>query len=223
LPFLSAFRAPARMILFAFVGLAVLLALSFRRLAQPDFHVAVKYIFAVAFLCFFSWEMALWSIGRWTTNLDTGGVYAALKQNSDGAAVLELPLAIKKTGDISINVQAHMLYQPAHGHPLVVGRPSRHTQACLNLCENTDYLYELTHPQAILELYSNPLLAGRLRVLLRDGRSILRKNGIGYVVFHGDDQFFTEDLKSNVKRFLLESLGPEDVRDGKSRLLFKIY
>ncbi len=223
IPFVGMFRAPSRMILFASLGAAVLVALAYRTVSPPGSHWVKAYFVPVLFVGVYSWEMGLTSIGQWATVMHTDGVYDELKTNRDAGAVLEVPVSIEKTGDISLTVQLHMLYQPVHGRPLVVGRPSRHTRTSLTACENTEYLYELTHPQTIFELYSNPALADRLRLLMRDGRPVLRTMGIKYVVFHGEDHLFSDEVKTAVKRFLRDSLGQEMMSDDQSRLLFKVF
>jgi len=190
IPVLSSFRVPSRLILLAWMGAAILAAISFKTLVYPMKTRSRKYIVFVFILVAYSWEMGLGSINSWTTSLNSGRAYQFIKKAPGKGGILELPVSINKKGDISINAQSFMLHQPLHEKPLVLGRPHRHTGGSLVFCETVDFVYELTHPVVISNLYTDPKLKDRRDLLKMEGRKILRKNNIDFVLLHTRNRFF---------------------------------
>ena len=190
LPWLSQLRAPARMIALTWVSASVLAAVSFQALTRRR-AAAWRWIAAVLLAGAFSTELALWVLGRESVYLEEGAAYQALRADPAPGAVLELPLAISVSGEVSVNAERYMLQQPLHGRPLVVGRPARYTWDSLSFCEDTPYLFELTHPAALQAWLDQP--RARRDAALRQGLSAMRKAGIRYVLLHTGDRFFGED------------------------------
>lgn len=221
-PFLGLLREPARLIVLSHLALAVLAAIAFQELARRTRQGWMKTGLLALFAAGYAWEMGLSVVGGAYSKLDRGGAHAALANEGSGA-VLELPAAIFNQGDVTINVQEYMLYQPLHRHPLVLGRPPRHTRESLAFCETTDFVYELTHPRVLPALYASSALGSRLASLRRDGRGILKKHGIRYVLFHSRDGFFPEAEKNATARLLTDALGRPALIDGDGVMLFKAY
>jgi hypothetical protein len=223
IPFLNMYRSPSRMILLTSTGLAVLTALAFQRICGLIKRDAWKYVLLFLLVGAYSWEMGLYAIGKNFTPLDVGPAYQQLAQDNGPGAVLELPVAINSQGEVSINAQLYMLTQPLHGKPLVAARPSRHTWDSLAFCENTDFVYELTHPSSIQALRSDPRLRDRLATLAKEGTSVLAKNHIQYVVFHNEDNFFSDRVKTDYRWFLETVLGPPTIKDENGVELFRVF
>jgi hypothetical protein len=116
-----------------------------------------------------------------------------------------------------------MLYQPVHGRPLVLGRPSRHTVESLSFCQNQDFVFELTHPWVISSLYSDPKFLERLKNIQCHGREILEKNRIRHVIFHLDDRLFNSKVKEGYLRLLQDVLGPPASQEGNALVVFEVY
>jgi hypothetical protein len=222
LPFFGLFRSPARMILLTWTGVSVLAALSFEALGRLLPNSTLRRAALLAVLFSFSWEMGLSAIGKIATPLREGGVYLFLQNERSDGGLLELPAAVNGEGDISLNVQEHMLVQPLHGWPLVVGRPSRHTRESLHALLNGEFLYELVHPHTLRQLYQDPALRTRLTDLQKRGPSLLEKLHIQYVIFHSEDAFFSMEIKNHLESFLNGSLGRPIVVDPDGRRLYKV-
>lgn len=208
LPVAGSLRAPARLIMLAWVCAAVLAAFALRELwrrleGRPARRAAAAALLAGAFC----WESALWKAGTWWGPVPSGGAYAFLAADPRPGAVLELPAAIGSQGDVSINVQLFMLAQPLHGRPLTLGRPPRHTWESLRACLETDALFELTHPATLAPLYSDPRLTARRDALRRGGRAALAGAGVGFVVLHARDPIFSDAVIADARRFLEDLLG----------------
>jgi len=223
LPLFENFRNPSRMILLTWISVSLLSALGFKKMVGKIKVSSSRNLLLVAILLFYSWEMGLFGIGRLVTPLHGGDIYQTIKEDDSEFGVLELPAFIKKNGDVSINVQHHMMTQPLHGKPLVLGRPGRHTKESLIFTQTTDTVYELTHPHTLIQLYENPDLKKRREVLKKNSRGVLKTNKIKYIVFHQKGKIFSEKTKNLYKRFLKESLGQPALEDPFGRLLFQIY
>lgn len=223
LPLLGVFRGPSRMILLATVGWSVLVAVSFAEIRRSIKGRRLPMGLLGLLLCIYSWEMGLGSIGGWATPVRSGGVYERLSEDKTSAAVLELPVGITGAGDVTVNAQEFMLHQPLHGKPLVVGRPTRQSRRSLHFCENTDVVYELTHPHVLAGLYERKDLRGRLAQLKRTGREVLREHKIRYVLFHENDSFFSARIMKRYSRFLDDVLGPAQMRDDTGLRMYRIY
>ena len=194
LPIFDNFRAPSRFILLAWTGAAVLAAVSLKALLSSIKVKSTRIFLFIIVILGYSWEMGLGSINGWTTPLNDGKAYQFLKTDPGQGGVLEVPVAVNKQGDISINAQAFMLHQPIHEKPLVLGRPPRQTKRSLEFIESTDFVYELTHPAAIRSLYSDPKLKARRDLLIREGRQRLQKNKIDFVLLHTRNRFFSKEI-----------------------------
>ncbi|MBI2362525.1 MAG: hypothetical protein HYV15_03980, partial [Elusimicrobia bacterium] len=163
----------------------------------------------------FAWELGLGEAGGWWTEVPRGGAYAALRSDPRPGAVLELPAAIGPAGDVSIDVQPYMLAQPLHGRALVLGRPPRHTWDALRFCLGTDVVYEATHPAVLRARYAQPRLRPRLESLRRGGRAALARGGVAFVLLHGSDPLFSDEVVADYRRFLGDVLGaPAFVDEG---------
>ncbi len=222
LPYLGLLRAPSRLIVLAFAALAMLAGVAFSDLTRRARNPYGKMALLVLLLCTYSWEMGLSVVGRSLTPLQWGAAYRLLSEDPSPGAVLELPAAIYNHGDITVNVQEYMLYQPRHHRPLVLGRPPRHTASSLFFCESTEFVYELTHPHVISILYARPELVGRRNRILQMGRGILRRNGIRYVLFHSREDFFSEGIRDDYARLLRDALGPPLLEDETGIWVFRV-
>lgn len=221
LPLVSSLRAPARLVMLAWLAAAVLAAFAVR--ALWDRHKPLPRAALLTALAFaFAWELALPQAGRWWTELPVGGAYAALRRDSRPGAVLELPAAVGPAGDVSVNVQPAMLAQPLHGRALVLGRPPRHTWDSLKTCLNTDVLFEATHPAVLRALYADPALRGRLDALRRGGREALRRVGVGFVLVRARDPLFSDEVTADVRRFVGDVLGPPDLVDADGTAVYAV-
>lgn len=223
LPFLSLLREPARLIVLSALALAVLSAIAFKEASRRLPGAWAKTGLLVLLLAGYSWEMGLSAVGGAFVALNRTGAHAALARDDSPGAVLELPGAVFNRGDVTVNVQEYMLYQPLHRRPLVLGRPPRHTRDSLVFLESTDFVYELTHPHVLPALYASPALRPRLESLRRNARAILEKNGIRYVLFHSRDAFFPEAEKSGTLRLLTDALGVPSATDQDGIMLFKVF
>jgi hypothetical protein len=167
--------------------------------------------------------MGVASAAKVATPLDRGPIYAALRADVSDGAVLELPAAIGRNGEVTLNVQEFMLHQPLHEKPLVVGRPPRHRRASVAFCEETDVVYELTHPWTLGPLAADPTLKARRRWLVAQGRSILTSHRIRYIVFHANDDFFPLSERQAYARFLNDALGRPAIVQPNGTVLFRIF
>lgn len=222
IPFLGLLREPARLIVLSSLALSVLAAIAFLELSGRLRRDWMRTGLLAAFAAAYAWEMGLSSVGGAYSRLNREGAHAVLAGEGLPGAVLELPAAIFK-GDVTINVQEYMLYQPLHRRPLVLGRPPRHTRESLAFCETTDFVYELTHPRVLPALYASPALKPRLEALRRTGPGILKRHSIRYVLFHSRDGFFPEAEKNGALRLLTDALGGPALVDGDGVMLFKAY
>jgi len=223
LPILGSFRAPSRLILLTWLGVSVLAGVIIKDFLGKGQTQPFKICILAAILTLFSWEMGLSTFHRWGTKIEMGQAYQMVKNDQSEGAIFELPIAIHKSGDISINAQKYLLQQPFHQKPLVLGRPPRHTEASLSFCQNTDFVYELTHPHVIPSLNSDPKLKARLEIIQLKGRDILKENKIRYVLYHTRDPFFSSSLMEETVRFIKSVLGPPLLEDEEGILLFKVY
>ncbi|MCG3205129.1 MAG: hypothetical protein KCHDKBKB_01847 [Elusimicrobia bacterium] len=222
IPFSNIFRSPARLVHISWLGIAVLAGMSFSCVANSYFKTRTgQSVFCFIFLMIYSWEMGLHRVGNIYTTLLENSSVEYLKNDPNAGAVLDLPAMILKSGDISLNVQRAMLYQPLHGRPLVVGRGSRHTQTSLSFCENTEVIYELTHPFVLVELYRQTMLENHRKKLIDQARSIFLENNIRYIILRKDDQTFGVEVLALYEKFLRESLGNPSFEAGEI-LIFKI-
>lgn len=214
LPLAASLRAPARLVMLAWLAAAVLAAFAIRALwdaleRRPVSRAALLAALAAGF----SWELALPQAGTWWTELPSGGAYETLRRDPRPGAVLELPAAVGPAGDVSVNVQPAMLAQPLHGRPLVLGRPPRHTRDSLKTCLNTDVLYETTHPAVLRALTTDPALAGRLGTLRSGGREALRRAGVGFILLRARDPLFSEEVVADTRRLLDAVFGAPELVD----------
>lgn len=223
LPFVGLLREPARLIVLGSLAASALTALAFDGVSRRLGGERERWALAAAFAALYAWEMGLPAVGAACVPFESGGAYAALARDPAPGAVLELPAAIFGPGDVTINVQEYMLYQPLHGRPLVLGRPPRHARESLEFCETTPIVYELTHPGVLSALYSAPGLRKRLESLKRDGRETLARGGIRYVLFHSRDRFFPDAEKEGTLRLLADALGAPAMTDERGRMLFRTY
>jgi len=141
-------------------------------------------------------------------------IYQALRDDRSGAAVLELPDYYDQAGDLFVFGQRYMLFQVYHGHPMVLGYPSRYLASSLAFTENTPYLRELTHPWMLSALRED---AGARR-LAEDGARILSRAGIGFVVLHGESIGVDAAAAARLREWLDAGLGPPVLTDGPDRL-----
>jgi len=222
-PILGAFRTPSRFILLWWVGASVLAAIAMKDLLNRIPKKGLKIAFSLGLFLIFGWEMGLSKIGNWFMVIEGGEAYEILKRDKSSFGVLEVPVAVGKRGDISINAQTFMLHQPLHGKPLIVARPPRHTKKSLSFCEETDVVYELTHPHAIRKIYSDPRLKDRLDFLRGNGKAILEKNKVKYILFHTRDRFFNQRVHEDYFEFISDVLGEPLLKDKFGIHIYKVY
>lgn len=223
LPLAGSLRAPARLVTLAWVAAAVFAAFAVRGLwealaPRPKARAALLAALAAGF----AWELALPQAGSWWAEVPRGGAYEALRRDPRPGAVLELPAAIGKDGDVSVDVQPYMLAQPLHGRALVLGRPPRHTWDSLRFCLNTDVVYEATHPAVLRALKDDPRLAGRRLALRRGGRDALARGGVAFVLLHPQDPLFSEEVVADYRAFLGDVLGPPSFVDGRGVAVYDV-
>lgn len=223
LPLAASLRAPARLVMLAWLAAAVLAAFAFRALwdALAD-RPRPRAALAAALAAAFAWELALPQAGTWWTELPAGGAYEALRRDARPGAVLELPAAVGAAGDVSVNVQPAMLAQPLHGRALVLGRPPRHTWDALKTCLNTDVLYEATHPAVLRALTTGPALKGRLETLRRGGREALRRAGVGFILLKPRDPLFSAEVVADTRRLLDAVLGGPELVDADGVAVYAV-
>jgi hypothetical protein len=222
LPLLDMFRTPSRLIVLSWLSIGVLVSISFVHLNASFRKPVYKWLMLLLFVSFYSWEMGLSQLGKISTPLNVGEAYKTIGTDPLNNAVLELPVAVDKKGEVTINAQIYMLKQPIHGKPLVVGRPSRHTLNSLSFLEKTDFVYELTHPHTLVALYSNPQYKERLAMIKKDGKNILQRSGIQFVTLHTEDHFFSEDVIKRYEQFLEDILGKPVLEDEFGVILYRI-
>ncbi len=219
LPVFEMFRVPSRMILLTWLGVSVLSGVVFSRIDSLLKRSWTKLILLVVIIGAFSWEMGVMATGDMFATVHNGLIYQRLKSDPVPGAVLELPVAINRSTGVSLNAEKFMLYQPLHNRPLVVGRPARYSEASLSFCNGTDFVYELTHPITISQLYS---MTDRFQQLKSTGRDILKENGIRFVLFHRKDRFFSDKTNSLYERLLVDVLGPPVLIDENDMALFEL-
>jgi hypothetical protein len=221
-PSLGPLRAPARFILLAWTAACVLAAYSFAELERSFRRPWMKAAAAALFCGVYAWESGLMAAASGERML-WGGAYEALLQDTAPGALLELPAGVSASGQITINVERFMAPQRRHRRPLVVGRPpGRYARESLAFLQETDLVFELVHPQAILKLSAEPALAGRLKALERDGRRTLSRAGIRAVLLHTDDAFFSGEVLEAYERLLRRVLGEPRLVDETGAMLFFI-
>ncbi|MBI5596387.1 MAG: hypothetical protein HY928_09900 [Elusimicrobia bacterium] len=223
IPFASSLRAPARLIMLAWLAAAVFAAFAVRGLwdalvPRPRARAALLAALAACF----SWELGLGEAGSWWTEVPRSGAYEFLRSDPRPGAVLELPAAIGPAGDVSIDVQPYMLAQPLHGRPLVLGRPPRHSWDSLRFCLNTDFVYEAVHPAVLRALYARPDLRGRLDELRAGGRAALARGGIAFVLLHGEAPLFSDEVVTDYRRLLDDVLGAPAFVDGRGIVVYPV-
>lgn len=219
-PGLDLFRAPARMILLTWLGLGILTAANFSNIKKLIHSEWKMNALLVAFLGIFGWEMGLHALGHQFDPLLIGEAYKTVKNSPTTGAILELPVSFKRNGEVSQTAEEFMLYQPFHRRPLVVGRPARYTKSSLSFINQTDVVYELTHPLTIKALYEKPALKQRLDYLKQCGRDHLAKQNIDAVLFHNKNKYFSPEIMGLIKTFLQDIFGPPDLTDEYGRSLF---
>ncbi len=218
---LRAFRAPARMIVLSWVGLCALAGCSFAAWTR-DWKPGTRAACAAAVLLSFSWEMGLSVLGRQCAAAEPSGVFARLRQDPAPGAVLELPVSISGSGEVSVNSEAFMLREPLYGRPLVVGRPVRYTDDSLDFCMTKPLAFELTHPPALEALYAAKPSPARLRALARAGRAAFAKAGVRFVLLHTRDGFISALDRRLDSELLRASLGAPVEADPDGSLLFEV-
>lgn len=219
LPIFEMFRAPSRMILLTWLGVSVLSAFVFGRMESIMRKSWIKIFFLAVVLAAFSWEMGLMAIGDLYATVPIDSAYKRLKSDPVPGAVLEIPVSFNRALGVSLNAEKYMLAQPLHGRPLVVGRPARYSEESLSFCNGTDFVYELTHPITISQLYS---LKDRFQYLKSNGREILKKSGIRYVLFHSEDNFFSREVLSLYGQLLGDILGPPILVDQNGVAVYEL-
>ncbi|MEK7657176.1 MAG: hypothetical protein AAB412_05430 [Elusimicrobiota bacterium] len=221
-PSLGPLRAPARFILLAWTASCVLAAYSFAEL-EGSLRRSWKKTAAAALLCaVYAWESGLMAAPSGERML-WGGAYEALLQDTAPGALLELPAGVSASGQITLNVERFMAPQRRHRRPLVIGRPpGRYARESLAFLQETGLVFELAHPQALLKLYGEPALAGRLETLARTGRKTLSKAGIRAVLLHTDDALFSREVLEAYERLLRRALGEPRLIDETGAMLFFI-
>ncbi len=221
-PAVGPLRAPARFILLAWTAACVLAAISFAELEGSLRRPWMKAAAAALFCAVYAWEVGLFAAASGERML-WGGAYEALLRDTVPGALLELPAGVSASGQITLNVERFMVPQRRHRRPLVVGRPpGRYARESLAFLQETDLVFELTHPEAILKLYGEPALAGRLRTLERTGRQTLSGAGIRAVLLHKDDTFFSQEVLGAYERLLRRVLGEPRLVDETGAMLFFI-
>lgn len=221
-PSLGLLRAPARFILLAWTAACVLAAYSFAQLESRLRRPWMKAVAAALVCALYAWESGVTAAACGEKML-WGGAYEALLQDAAPGALLELPAGVSASGQITLNVERFMAPQRRHRRPLVIGRPpGRYTLESLAFLQETDLVFEFAHPQAMLKLYGDPALAGRLKTLERTGRRTLSKAGIRAVLLHTDDAFFSEEVLDAYKRLLRQVLGEPRLIDETGAMLFLI-
>jgi hypothetical protein len=103
-----------------------------------------------------------------------------------------------------------MLFQVYHEHAMVLGFPSRYLAASLEFTNSTPYVHELTHPWLLPSLNGNP----QARALAERGGGILRRVGIGYVVFHSESKSLNAAGAARLREWLDAGLGAPAIQEG---------
>jgi hypothetical protein len=219
IPGLAMFRSPARMMALVWMVCALLAGGGFAY-ATRKLDWAKRWGILVMLVGFYSKETALSAAGsRWVT-LNDEPVYAHIAAHP--GPVLELPVALKKDGELSINAEVFMTGQLQHRSPLVVARPTRYSTRSLALLMSHDFVYELTHPETLSALRNNPPLKERRRKLIREGRVLLKAQGIRYIVLHRADGFFSPTVLNEYTALLDAALGPPTLTQPNGLTLYAL-
>lgn len=183
LPGFSDFRVPARMLMTSTFALSALTALVLAPLfakltARWRWPVAMVIVGAIF------WEFDLGVVGRRVAPAAPPRPYAMITADKGSEAVLPLPLYYSEEGDIYNFAQYYMLLQLTHGHPMVLGHPSRWKRENLRFTDTADVVRELTHPWLLEDLEKNPELSSRRAWLVENGSRRIKELGIGWVAYH---------------------------------------
>lgn len=218
LPVASDFRNSARILMTVTLAASAIAALSLSELFRGRSR-AWRLGAGALFLAAFFFEFNLSVIGRRYASAVPSPVYEVIRRDPGKAAVLELPASYDRNGNLLIQMQHYMLFQPYHRHPLVLGYPSRHLLSSLEFTEKTEAVYEFTHPWVLAGLNSKPALRERRAWLAAHSARLLREAGIKYVVYH-PASLLGKDLHRDLEKWLSETLGRPLLVDEAGTQLF---
>jgi hypothetical protein len=219
IPLASSFRSIFRILMTVTLASSCLVSLTLAKW-MARFSKTTQALVTILFIGFTILEFDMPVIGKWAISLPPSRSYQVIKDDNEKFAIMELPMTYDQSGTLHVLGQYYMVFQPYHQKPMVLGYPSRYLSSNLRFTDTTPFVYELTHPAVLRKLDENPSLKIRSNWLIQNGKTVLKKAGIKYVIFHSRVPIFDSDLKKRLKDWLLKSLGSPILEDEKGNLLF---
>lgn len=220
LPVLEGLRNSGRIVMTTSLAASVITALVLALLWKN--RTTLAWIGTVLFVGLFWLEFDLPYLSRRVLPSHIPSVYTTVKNETGEHLLLELPQYYNPGMTLFIPSQQFMYYQTYHQKPMLLGCPSRYSQEALNLTENTPFLYELTHPKALIKLYEDPGLKDRRDQLAAEGRDILKAQGIKFVTYHLNYPVYDDRVHRYCFPWIIKALGTPISRDGDV-FLFQVF
>jgi len=222
IPGISVFRSVVRIWSIGTLAAAILAAFSLRAIMKDE-SIVLRASLGILFIGFIVWEFDVLQINQWYVSSIPSSSYVVVKNDPAPFAILDLPQFYfpEETGFATAG-SYYMLFQPFHQKPMVFGYPSRMRKESLTFSSSTPFVYELLHPWVLSKL-ERPENNATREYCMREGRKILERAHIKYVLFHGSSRMSESDFGIRLKKWLDKSLGPPLLVDSENITLYRTY